>query len=85
MLARGEISARGIVAPEDGICGPLFDTLIDELRKRGVVIRKRLEVIGDAEQEDEAGGDSGPDSSWPMFKPFGTSRGRFRGAEGRSP
>lgn len=36
-LAKGEIKAKGIVAPEDCIKGELYKRFVEELKKRGVV------------------------------------------------
>ncbi len=39
MLARGEIRAAGIVAPEDAIYGPLYAEFMRELGRRGILIK----------------------------------------------
>ena len=31
LIARGELQATGLLTPEQVICGPLFDRLIEEL------------------------------------------------------
>ncbi|MBE0432052.1 saccharopine dehydrogenase NADP-binding domain-containing protein [candidate division WOR-3 bacterium] len=42
MIGRGEIKAKGIVAPEDAVFGDLYQKFIVELKKRGIEI---LEVM----------------------------------------
>lgn len=39
-LAQRRIEAQGIVAPEDGITGPLYEEFVAELGRRGVTIRQ---------------------------------------------
>jgi lysine 6-dehydrogenase len=43
MIGRGEITEKGIVAPEDAMTGDLYKKFIDELKKRDIEI---LEVMG---------------------------------------
>ncbi len=38
MLAKGEIKEKGIVAPEDGIKGDLYNKFLEELKKRNITI-----------------------------------------------
>jgi lysine 6-dehydrogenase len=40
MLAAGKIKEKGIVPPEDGVYGPLYDEFIRELARRSIIIRK---------------------------------------------
>jgi saccharopine dehydrogenase-like NADP-dependent oxidoreductase len=40
MVAGGRIKEKGIVPPEDGVYGPLYDEFIGELAKRNIVIRQ---------------------------------------------
>ncbi len=42
MIGRGEISARGIVAPEDAIDSALYPRFIDELKKREITILEEV-------------------------------------------
>jgi saccharopine dehydrogenase-like NADP-dependent oxidoreductase len=42
MLARGEIREKGIVPPEDGIYGPLYQSFLAELAKRNILIEERI-------------------------------------------
>jgi lysine 6-dehydrogenase len=39
------ITSKGIIPPEDGIKGELYETFIDELRKRKIEIIEQTEVI----------------------------------------
>jgi len=41
-IGRGMIKTKGIVSPEDGVSGALYETFIDELRKRGIRIVERI-------------------------------------------
>ena len=45
-IGRGLITNKGIVAPEDGIMGEVYNLFMDELEKRGIRISERIEVIG---------------------------------------
>lgn len=45
-IGRGMITGKGIVAPEDGISGELYNLFMDELEKRDIRISERIEVIG---------------------------------------
>ena len=45
-IGRGLITKKGIVPPEDGITGELYQMYIDELDKRDIRISERVEIIG---------------------------------------
>jgi saccharopine dehydrogenase-like NADP-dependent oxidoreductase len=45
MMLRGKIKETGIVAPEDGIHGPLYTEFIEELKKRNINILEELTAI----------------------------------------
>jgi len=45
LLGRGEITAKGIVAPEDGITGAAYQHLLAELEQKGIVIREIVRPI----------------------------------------
>jgi saccharopine dehydrogenase-like NADP-dependent oxidoreductase len=44
-IGRGKININGIVPPEEGIKGTLYETFIDELAKRGIKILEELAII----------------------------------------
>jgi len=45
-IGRGLIAQKGIVPPEDGITGELYQMYMDELDKRDIRISERVEIIG---------------------------------------
>jgi saccharopine dehydrogenase-like NADP-dependent oxidoreductase len=45
MLARGDIRQKGIVPPEDGIYGPLYQRFLAELKARNIVIEERRTLL----------------------------------------
>jgi len=45
LLARGEIREKGIVPPEDGIYGPLYQRFLAELAARNILIEERRTVL----------------------------------------
>jgi saccharopine dehydrogenase-like NADP-dependent oxidoreductase len=45
-IGRGEINKNGIVPPEDGINGILYETFVDALAKRGIKVVEELDVFG---------------------------------------
>ncbi|MBE0461061.1 MAG: saccharopine dehydrogenase NADP-binding domain-containing protein [Candidatus Aminicenantes bacterium] len=45
MIAKGEITEKGIVAPEDGIKGDLYNKFISELEKRNIIILETWKEI----------------------------------------
>jgi saccharopine dehydrogenase-like NADP-dependent oxidoreductase len=42
MLARGDVEEKGIVAPELGVRGQLYQNFMKELEKRGIVVLERV-------------------------------------------
>jgi lysine 6-dehydrogenase len=42
MLARGDVEEKGIVAPEEGIRGQLYQKFLKELEKRGIGVLERI-------------------------------------------
>ncbi len=44
MMARGKIKETGIVAPEDGIKGALYEEFIAELKKRNITILEEVQT-----------------------------------------
>lgn len=45
LIGRGMITDKGIVPPEDGIMGSVYETFMDELEKRGIKIIEVAETI----------------------------------------
>jgi len=45
LMLKGEIKEKGIVAPEDGIKGELYNKFIEELKKRNINILEEYEVM----------------------------------------
>lgn len=45
LMLKGEIKEKGIVAPEDGIKGELYNEFIEELKKRNINILEESEVM----------------------------------------
>ncbi len=45
MMAKGKIKETGIVAPEDGIKGPLYEEFIAELKKRNITILEEVQTL----------------------------------------
>lgn len=46
MIAGGEIAKKGIVPPEDCIEGAVYTKMMDELRKRNIVILEEVHAVG---------------------------------------
>jgi saccharopine dehydrogenase-like NADP-dependent oxidoreductase len=42
MIGRKEVKEKGIVAPEDGIRGHLYERYIEELNRRGIAVQERV-------------------------------------------
>jgi saccharopine dehydrogenase-like NADP-dependent oxidoreductase len=45
MIAKGKITTKGIVAPEDGIVNDLYQEYLQELKNRGIVIKEQETVL----------------------------------------
>ncbi len=45
LMAKGEISGEGIIAPEDCIKGPIYEKMLEKLEEVGVEIEKETKVI----------------------------------------
>lgn len=45
MLARGQIREKGIVPPEDGVYGPLYQQFLKDLAARNILIEERRTVL----------------------------------------
>ncbi len=46
MIAKGKISEKGIVAPEDSIKGPVYDEMMERLEDVGINILKEKKIVG---------------------------------------
>ena len=44
-IGRGMITSKGIVPPEDGIKGELYEAFMGELEKRNIRVLERTEVV----------------------------------------
>jgi len=44
-ISRGAVTNKGIVPPEDGIKGELYEAFMDELEKRDIRVMERTEAI----------------------------------------
>jgi saccharopine dehydrogenase-like NADP-dependent oxidoreductase len=45
LIGRGMLTSTGIVPPEDGIKGELYEVFIDEIGKRGIKVIEDLEIV----------------------------------------
>ncbi len=45
LIASGDISEKGIVAPEDAFIGPTYDKMMQALKKRNINIREEMQTI----------------------------------------
>ncbi len=50
LIGKGEITKKGIVAPEDGIEGHLYQKFMDELIKRDITVIEEQKVTGQVDK-----------------------------------